>query len=106
MTDFENGSAVERMRRPHALTPGYLRNLPYLLPLAVVIEITGLTKHGVQAAVDAGSLRRWRVGASRKAKYYRDEVFRLIAVDVNQIRPHTPDTTVSAEAGSTSAGPG
>lgn len=100
-------SKAARMVRTTALTPDFLRHLPYLLPLAVVIEITGLTKHGVRSAVEAGSLRQWKLSPNgRKAKYYREEVLRLIGVDTHQIRPNRPDWARPTSVCSTGGGGG
>ncbi len=102
-----DATQMQRMIRPNQLTRSYLQRLPYLLPLAVVIEVTGLTKHGVRAAVTAGSLRTWSTGTSRKSKYFRDDVLALIGLGPNiQIRPHRPDSASSTCRCSTTTGQG
>ncbi len=83
----------------------FLERLPFLLPLATVTEVTGLSKHGVRAAVEAGSLRVYRARGSRKGKYYRDEVLELIGAHAkDRIGSHSPDSAGVRPAASTTAG--
>lgn len=74
---------LNRIVRNNRLTLEFLERLPFLISMATVIEITGLTKHGVRSAVAAGSLRVFRQTGSRKGKYYRDEIIALIGMARN-----------------------
>lgn len=95
---------IEQFARPHAITQDFVLRLPFLIPLSVVMEVTGLSRHQVRSAVAAGSLRVWSLNGSRKGKYYREDVMRLIGCTDRQIRPHSPGSAVPTGVPSTLGG--
>lgn len=72
--------ASEALQRRGTLTLEGWQRLPYLLPRAVVLEWTGLSGRELSDQVRSGRLRVFR--GRRKAKYYRDEVGRLLGFPV------------------------
>lgn len=97
-------TTVKRTIRNYRMDRPFLERLPFLISLAVAIEITGLTKHDVRAAVADGSLRVYRRPGSRKGKYYRDDILQLIGMGrEGKIGPLSPVSAERITQGSTMA---
>jgi hypothetical protein len=68
-------SRTDELQRTEPLTRERFERLPFLIPLAVAIEWTGLNKHDISLLVARGLLTR---RGSPKGKYFRDEIARIL----------------------------
>lgn len=73
---------TDQLRRPDPLTVETWRRLPWLLPRAVVMEWTGLSREELEEEVAAGRLSVFR--ARRKGKYFKEQIGRLIRMPIEE----------------------
>ena len=69
---------TETLKRAEALTAEDWHRLPWLLPKAVVVEWTGLSRRGIDQLIQEGRLRV--MVAKRKRRFYKVDLAVLIGI--------------------------
>jgi hypothetical protein len=82
-------SVTDQLKRAETLTTDDWSRLPWLLPKAVVVEWTGLSRRAIDQLIQEGRLRV--LVARRKRRFYKADVAVLIGIagpDCAQIGPN------------------
>lgn len=96
---------TEQLKRSETLTTEDWHRLPWLLPKAVVVEWTGLSRRGIDRLIQEGRLRV--MVAQRKRRFYKVDLAILIGItesDSAQMGPNGSNKAVgSLQAGQVGA---
>lgn len=74
---MDSDSPIARVLRQREITRHTLQHLPLLIPLGVVLEITGLSYKDVAQEVRSGRLRAWQGRPGGNKRYFRADVLAI-----------------------------